>query len=189
MLRTMMSLKIKLLNFFTYIRATVTDDVCFHNTDGRLVSMDDWEGYDNCMRPGCGHYRCEHSFGEVWTTSYVSSEHHEAAGLEVGDNVSWPRGCMNGGCHCPGFWTESDLIGWVQQLNHARINGSWDLEKVPGVKHVDSGIQTVVRIDTYLDKDDPEGREAVYIVEETLHHEHPDVLFDFRVRWDEPPQN
>jgi hypothetical protein len=71
-------------------------------TDG--VCVDHWPGYDDCARPTCGHYRCEHQFpGNEWSVSY-SKENPEA----VGEKFSWPVGCMvdDGPDHCAEFIEE-----------------------------------------------------------------------------------
>lgn len=165
------------------------DLVLMPNLDGRLMSLDEWEGYDSCMRPGCGHYRCEHSMGQVWETVYAAPAVEGAEpSFQVGDLVSYPVGCMNGGCKCEGFWTTTDLIAFVYKLNNARINGSWDLEQVPGVTDTDSEIDITVRIDTFTESREETAREAIYTAEQGVREQHPDVLFDFNVRWDKPSE-
>jgi hypothetical protein len=177
-----LSLPTWLNNLVARIDTWLTREPYLTNRDGRMVPIDDWDGYDECMRPGCGHYHCEHSHGEVWETTYVNPALKEPH-FKVGDMVSYPVGCMNSGCKCPGFWNEADLHTFVRRLNAARINGSHDLRQVPGVTRVESDV------DIFTESIEETARDVLYTEEAALYDKHPDVLFDFHVRWDKPPQN
>jgi hypothetical protein len=191
--KTIKSLRIGISNLIASIRMRFTKEPYLRNDDGRLVPLDEWEGYETCMRPGCGHYRCEHSFGEVWNTVYVDPK-LKNPDLKVGDVTSWPVGCMNAGCKCLGFWTASDLIGYIQRLTHARKDSAYVLEQVPGVIHVESGVSITVWVDTYTESREESVRDTIYETERSLHNKYPGeagsgVLFDFNTRWDKPPED
>lgn len=183
-----MKIPIWLNNLVARIDVYFTREPYLANRDGRLVPIDEWDGYDCCMRPGCGHYHAEHSFGETRITEYVDPK-LKNPNFQVGDVVSWPEGCMNAGCKCPGFWTESQLIEFIQNITYARVNGSWELRQVPGVTHVESGIAISVWIDTYTESKDEAARDAIYEVERVLHNEYPIALFNFNTRWSKPPKD
>ena len=217
----MAQLPIWLSNFLMGIRIRFTKEPYLSNNDGRLVPLDDWEGYEICLRPGCGHYRCEHSFSDEWTAVYIAPgakrhrwEESECVfcGVErielnkdeecpnvakEGDKTSWPVGCMNAGCKCQGFWTASDLIGYIQRITHARLSAAYKLGEVPGVAHVESGVSVTVWVDTYTESRDESAWDAIYEAERSLYDEYapktPEncqgVLFDFNTRWSKPPED
>ena len=189
-------------NFLAGIHMRFSKEPYLQEDDGRLVPLDDWSGYEFCMRPGCGHYRCEHSFGDTWTTVYVRPsepgdlqlKQPEGGEPKVGDKVIWPVGCMNAGCKCPGFWTASDLMGYIQKLTRARKDSAYTLEQVPGVVHVESGISITVWVDTYTESKDETVRDTIYETERSLYSKYPGeagagILFDFNTRWSKPPED
>jgi len=213
MIRSIEKVYIWLDNLVARIHMRFTKEPYLSNADGRLVPLDDWEGYDNCMRPGCGHFRCEHSFGDTWTTVYIAPgakkhrwEENKCAfcGVEQvelnkdedcsntvreGDKTSWPIGCMNARCKCQGFWTASDLIAFIQKLSSARHNAAYALSEVSGVIHVESGISITVWVDTYTKSRDESSRDAIYDMERLQYDRYPDVSFDFNLRWSKPPED
>lgn len=178
-----MNLTIRIRNIFAWVRMHFTKEPYFTNADGSRVPMDDWEGYDSCMRPGCGHYRCEHSFGETYTTVYSKDE----TMTKVGDKLAWPVGCMNAGCKCDGFWTMTDLMKFMNNLAFGRSNGRHHLYEVPGVEHVESNVEITLHLTSYTKSREAEARYAIYEVEKRIMLEYPGIQFDFQVRWDDPP--
>lgn len=95
-----MSLKVKLYNLFMRIAHKFAEPECcglLRNSDGHLVKYDEWEGYQSCYFPGCGHYQSEHGDGTPSKVLY-SKDHPELVGTEV----SHAKGCWNAGCEdCP----------------------------------------------------------------------------------------
>jgi hypothetical protein len=179
----MKHLPIWLSNFLARLDAKFTREPYLTNRDGRLVPIDGWDGYEACMRPGCGHYHCEHSFGESWTTVYVKDPEQQN---RVGEQTEWPVGCMNGGCKCDKFWTVDDLVSWSQRLSNARVNSAWDLSQVPGVLDVESEVLTTVRMTSYTESHEATAREVIYTEEEILMNKYPFALFDFHISWEKP---
>ena len=59
------------------------------------------KNYDLCSRPGCDHYRCEHSTGPMRIT--YSKDRPEKVGQIIDSGLE----CMNCGCECAGFLESS----------------------------------------------------------------------------------
>ena len=105
-----MRFRTRLRNGWTLLFSLFSNRTLFREPDGRLVDIDDWSGYDNCWRPGCGHYRCEHGFGEKYKVIYAKDKALE--GTEGWD----PVGCMNAGCPCEGFMEDDFYVIWDSQV-------------------------------------------------------------------------
>jgi hypothetical protein len=147
--------------------------------EGKRVEYcgDCWPGYESCGNVGCIHYRCEHSFGEQWTTTYVQPGQPG----KVGDIMDIPPGCMNAGCPCNGFITRAEAAGRIQDYGAARREAYWKLSEMANVTDVVSDVEMCVNVTTYLDTDTREQREKVFEIQSELHRKYPNVLFDFNV--------
>jgi hypothetical protein len=80
------------------------ESVCKNCPEKEFVDgfcVDCWPGYDNCARPGCGHYRCEHIFAGTMMRVAYDKDDPQNVGQEFAPEV----GCMvDDGCdHCPEF--------------------------------------------------------------------------------------
>ncbi len=184
-------IRVLLHNAYMTIRNWVKGPDCcglWENPDGRLVECDDWWGYQNCMFPGCGHYQIEHSDGSPNKIVY-SKDHPE----DVGNEVTWPKGCMNAGCgDCPGFWTKDDLYSFVHGLARARHYASHDMFRDGdqydlNVTHVDTSVSIVVQVTTAVASHDHEALSRVFEREGKLRDKFPDILFNFDVRFEPAP--
>lgn len=140
--------------------------------------IDHWPGYEDCCRPGCNHYHCEHGFGEEVELVYCKDNPEM-----VGQKFLQPVGCMNAGCECSGFMTKADLMRMVSELGYARSNGSWELSQMPGVEDVRTSVRLYIDVTTTMDTDDPETRKAIYQKELEIMDKYPGVSFDFHVTW------
>jgi hypothetical protein len=168
---------VALHNFYLRVRSLFTGEL-LDEYDGRLYPFDESPIYDCCARPGCGHYRCEHDDG--FPKEIVYSKNPE----EVGQHIQFDPGCMNAGCHCEGFWEKQDLYDFVQELNVARIHALYELEQVPGVRHVDTRVKIVVPALTYMEREHfDSNHDALFAAEEKLYAKFPKVLFDFSTSW------
>jgi hypothetical protein len=143
--------------------------------------IDCWPGYESCGTIGCNHYECEHSHGEVWTTSYVKPGMEDVCG-NVGDEVHMPKGCMNAGCPCTGFITRAQRDAQISDIGHARREAYWKLSEMEGVEEIKSEVQIVVNVTILAGHTTRESREKIYAAESELMREHPNVLFDFVIR-------
>jgi hypothetical protein len=171
---------VTLRNFYCTLRSLcpwINDGTYLREDDGSLVPLDEWSGYDNCHSPGCGHYRCEHGFGETWTVSYNRDNPED-----VGRKIVAPVGCMNAGCECAGFMTSSEFIGMMQNYSHVLHNAFWELSEIEGVEDVKTVVDVNVRIITKIKNWDRVSRELIYDKERQLREKYPDVPFDFHTQ-------
>lgn len=83
------------------ITITTRREILLREIDGRLVTLDEWRGYNECARLGCGHYLCEHAF----TTELPP----EGAGEKAAPPIITDAGCGNAGCDCTGFLDKDKL--------------------------------------------------------------------------------
>lgn len=180
-----MSLKVKLYNLFMRIAHKFAEPECcglLRNSDGHLVKYDEWEGYQSCYFPGCGHYQSEHGDGTPSKVLY-SKDHPELVGTEV----SHAKGCWNAGCEdCPGFWTKEDLHNFMREVSRARNHANYAMAQMgetwdPNVKQIEAKVDIVVRVVTTVGTRDRQAREALFEREKRLRGRFPDVSFDFDI--------
>jgi len=166
-------------NLLTRWKAFLNDDIIIEEPDGRLVLLDEWSGYDSCLRPGCGHYRCEHEVA-LGKTIYVKPGFEEQAKRR---EKSFVPGCANAGCECRKFLDGDGLRDWASALTMAARTAKQELSGVRGVNFVVVAVGATIWVQTVMkdELDTEERRHAVYVKEQELYNKHLGMPFNFGV--------